>query len=202
HQANYAKARAMLDDLAPWMKMMDALSEIDFARKGLVDMPIPIINTAREFLADDIPCWAYFCCIPRGRYLNRLMDTPLSKIRMSGWLFYRTGVRGFLHWGYNYWYKRKSRQMIDPFTVSDGGAAPNWAYGDTFLVYPGQAGPIDSVRWEVFAESLQDYALLQTLGVGRDDRLLSAIREYDDFPFSPAWIANARRKLFARATGE
>jgi hypothetical protein len=126
------------------------------------------------------------------------MDTPLSKIRMSGWLFHRTGVRGFLHWGYNYWYKRQTRQMIDPYTVSDGLAGPGWAHGDTFQVYPGPDGPIDSVRWEVFAESLQDYALLQTLGVERDERLLAAVRDYDDFPFSPTWVAAARRKLLAR----
>ncbi|MDY7009919.1 MAG: DUF4091 domain-containing protein [Planctomycetota bacterium] len=197
HQANYARARRMLTELAPWMTVMDALSEVEFARKGLVDMPIPTIRTVREFLAEDIPCWTYFCCNPRGKYLNRLMDTPLAKIRMSGWLFYRTGVLGFLHWGYNYWYKRQSRQLIDPFTVSDACASPEWPYGDTFMVYPGQAGPIDSVRWEVFAESLQDYALLQTLGVDRNGRLLAAIRDYDNFPFSPAWIAGARRKLFA-----
>ena len=198
HQANYAKARTMLRELAPWMKVMDALSEVDFARKGLVDMPVTVINTIREFIAEEIPCWAYFCCVPRGKYLNRLMDTPLSKIRMSGWLFYRTGVLGFLHWGYNYWYRRQTRQLIDPFTVNDAHAAPNWAYGDTFMVYPGRDGPIDSVRWEVFAESLQDYALLQTIGLERNDGLLADIRGYDDFPFSPGWMSAARRKIFRR----
>ncbi len=199
HRANYSRARTMLKRIAPWMKVMDALSEIDFARKGLVDMPISTIRTAQEFLDEGIGCWTYFCCEPRGKYLNRLLDTPLAKIRMSGWLFYRTGVQGFLHWGYNYWYKRKDRQLIDPFTVNDAYAAPDWAYGDPFMVYPGPNGPIDSVRWEVFAESLQDYALLQSLDVDQDDRLLAAIRGYDDFPFSLAWITNARRKLLTRS---
>lgn len=204
HRANYAAARAMVARIAPSMKVMDALSEIDFAREGLVDMPVPLIGTVMQFIRptdgkDPIHCWTYFCCSPRGKFLNRLLDTPLAKIRMSGWLFYRTGVRGFLHWGYNYWYKHRTRELIDPFTVSDAMFAPRWPYGDTFLVYPGPDGPIDSVRWEVFAESLQDYALLQTLGVSRDDRMLSTLRAYDDFPFSPAWIAGARRKLLATA---
>ena len=196
HRANYSRARTTLRRIAPWMKVMDAISEIEFARKGLIDMPIPSIRTVKEFLDEDIECWTYFCCNPRGKYLNRLMDTPLAKIRMAGWLFYRTGVRGFLHWGYNYWYKRQSRQLIDPFTVNDAYAAPDWAYGDTFLVYPGPKGPIDSVRWELFSESLQDYTLLQTLDIDRNDKLLSAIIGYDDFPFTPAWITNTRRKLF------
>ena len=112
HRANYARARAMLRDLAPWMRVCDALSEIDFAREGLVDMPIPSIRTTRQFIREGIPCWTYFCCGPRGKYLNRLMDTPLSKIRMSGWLFYRTSVRGFLHWGYNYWYESQTRRRL------------------------------------------------------------------------------------------
>jgi hypothetical protein len=196
HRANYAKARSMLAELAPWMKTMDALSEIEFAREGLVDMPVPSISTTMQFVRAGVPCWTYFCCGPRGRFLQRLMDTPLAKIRAAGWLFYRTGVRGFLHWGYNYWYKRQSREMLDPFTVSDGGAGPGWAHGDPFVVYPGPAGPIDSVRWEVFADSLQDYALLQTLGVDRDDPLFADFRDYDDFPFSPEFFLRARRRLF------
>lgn len=195
HLVNYRKARAMLRELAPWMNVMDALSDIEFARRGLTDMPIPSIRTALQFAREDIPSWAYFCCGPRGRYLNRLLDTPLAKIRMSGWLFYRFGFKGFLHWGYNYWYKRQTRQMIDPFTVSDGLAWPGWAHGDTFVVYPGPDGPIDSIRWEVFAESLQDYALLQTLGVDPNARLLSGLKDFDDFPKSEAWHRAARRKL-------
>jgi len=195
HLASYRRARALLRELAPWMTVMDALSEIDFARQGLTDLPIPSIRVARQFAEEGIPSWTYFCCGPRGRYLNRLLDTPLVKIRMSGWLFYRFGFQGFLHWGYNYWYKRQTQQLIDPFTVSDGLAWPGWAHGDTFVVYPGPDGPIDSIRWEVFAESLQDYALLQTVGVDRGSRLLSPLKDFDDFPKNEAWHRAARRRL-------
>jgi hypothetical protein len=195
HLASYRRARAMLRELAPWMPVADALSDIRFAREGLTDLPVPSIKTAREFVAAGIPAWAYFCCGPRGRFLNRLMDTPLAKIRMSGWLFRRLGARGFLHWGYNYWYKRQSRELVDPFKVSDAGAWPGWAFGDTFVVYPGPDGPLDSIRWEVFAESLQDYALLSAAGVGPDAPMLGAIRGYDDFPKTEGWIRSARRRL-------
>jgi len=195
HWRNYARARAMLADLAPWMKVRDALSEVAFARAGLVDVPIAGIRSADEFRRAGIDCWHYFACGPRGKFLNRLMDTPLSKIRLAGWLLYRLGARGFLHWGYNYWYRSQTRDLIDPFAVSNGLGGPGWAHGDPFEVYPGPDGPVDSVRWEVFAESLQDYALLQGLGVDRGAPLLSRLRAYDDFPFSPAWVARARAKL-------
>jgi len=195
HLKNYRKARAMLRELAPWMRVMDALSEIEYGRQAVTDIPIPSIQTAVQFAKEGIPSWCYFCCGPRGKYLNRLLDTPLAKIRMAGWLFYRFGFGGFLHWGYNYWYKKQTRQLIDPFTVTDALAAPGWAHGDTFVVYPGPDGPIDSVRWEVWAESLQDYALLQTLGADRGAPMLAPLRAFDDFPKDASWIAAARKKL-------
>lgn len=191
----YRKARAMLRDLAPWMKVMDALSDIRFARESLTDMPVPSVEVAPDFAREGIPCWAYFCCGPRGKYLNRLMDTPLPKIRMTGWLLYRFGMRGFLHWGYNYWHKRQTQQLIDPFTVSDAHAWPGWAHGDTFEVYPGLHGPIDSIRWETFAESLQDYSLLQARGVEPLGRLLAPLKDFAEFPKDEAWIRAARKKL-------
>jgi hypothetical protein len=195
HVGNYKKARALLKELAPWMKTMDALSDIEFGRQHLTDLPIPSISTTLQYMDEKIVCGTYYCCGPRDRFLNRLMDTPLAKIRMNGWLFYRFQPELFLHWGYNYWYKSQTRTLVDPFSVSDGGAWPGWAYGDTFCVYPGPNGPIDSIRWEVFAESLQDYALLQTLGIEPDDAFLRSIRSFDDFPKSADWLVSARKSI-------
>jgi hypothetical protein len=195
HLKNYRKARALLKELAPWMKVMDALSDICYGKEGLTDIPVPSIRTAHEYTEAGIPSWAYFCCGPRGPYLNRLVDTPLAKIGMSGWLFYTLGAQGFLHWGYNYWYRRQSLQLIDPFTELAAGVWPEWPYGDTFVVYPGPDGPIDSIRWEVFAQSLQDYALLEQLGIPPESGLLSQIKGYADFPKSAEWIESMRRIL-------
>jgi hypothetical protein len=182
------------------MEVMDALSDIDFARRGLTDMPIPSISVALDFIEEEIPCWCYYCCGPRGPYLNRLLDTPLAKIAMHGFLFYRWPFRGFLHWGYNYWYESQTRNLIDPYTVQDGLAwSRGWAFGDTFEVYPGENGPVDSIRWEVFGESLQDYRLLQTLGISREHALLSALHSFADFPKTAAWRQAARAELFALA---
>ncbi len=200
HLENYRRARALLHELAPWMTVMDALTEIEFARLKVTDMPIPSIHTALDFVHEGIPCWCYYCCGPRGRYLNRLLDTPLSKIAMHGLLFYRWPFKGFLHWGYNYWYESQTRRLIDPFVVTDGLAAPRgWAYGDPFEVYPGPQGPLDSIRWEVFGESLQDYRLLQTLGVDRDDPRLAEIVSFVDFPKHANWRHDLRVKLLSQA---
>lgn len=198
HLANYRRARALLKELAPWMLTMDALTEVEFGKQGLTDMPIPSITTALDFLAADIPSWCYYCCGPRGRHLNRLLDTPLAKIAMHGLLFYRWPFHGFLHWGYNYWYESQTRSLIDPFSVQDGLAWDGaWAYGDPFVVYPGKEGPIDSMRWEVFGESLQDYSLLQALGTERHDDRLEKLISFEDFPKEESWRTVFRKSIFS-----
>ncbi len=196
--ANYKKAKEMMNELAPQMKFMDALSDIEFARKGLVDVPIPSISTAIDFVKAGYYSWAYYCGGPRGEYLQRLIDTPLPKIRMNGWLLYKHGAKGFLHWGYNYWHVSQTRTLLNPFEEQSGDAWPDWAYGDTFVVYPGKDGPIDSIRWEVFADSLQDLALLQAIGVNRSDKALASLRSYAKFPKSADWILKARKEMLDR----
>jgi len=182
HVENYRRARAVLRELAPWMKVMDALSDIRYGKEGLTDMPIPIVSSAQAYIDANIPHWVYYCCGPQGPWLNRFMDTPLSKIRMSGWLFYRLGAKGFLHWGFNYWDKMEKEEAGDPFHDASNSDWPGIPFGDPFMIYPGEEGPVDSLRWEVFSESLQDYAILQTAGLKPDDPLLSELKTDAQFP--------------------
>jgi hypothetical protein len=152
-----------------------------------------------DYLKKGIPHWVYYCMGPTGPYINRFFDTPLIKVRMQGLIFYKLQTLGFLHWGYNYWYilhngfDMESQQMIDPFT--DGSAGVKTPHGDGFVVYPGHEGPIDSIRWEVFAEAMQDYALLQTLGVNPDEEWLKPIMNYAEFPKSEQWFREAIQRL-------
>lgn len=193
---NYRKAQQLLHELAPWMHpIMDALSNINYGRQGLVDIPIPLLPEAKAYLEEKIPHWVYFCTVPRGDYLNRFFDTPLPKLRMAGWLFYHLKAEGFLHWGYNYWNKLESEEVLDPYAHGDAGLYPDIPYGDPFVVYPGPDGPISSIRWEVFAESLQDYAILQTAGIDPDDNRFASLRSYADYPKSEIWIQNALSEI-------
>jgi hypothetical protein len=194
----YRQARNMLRELAPWMNVMDALSDIEFARQGLVDTPVPNIAVAMDFVKAGIPSWLYYCVGPTGAYLNRLLDTPLAKLAMHGFLFYRWPFHGFLHWGYNYWYQELTRNLIDPYTVQDSLYwEKGWVFGDSFMVYPGPQGPVDSMRWEIIGESLQDYALMQTLGVDRSNEIFAPILDFCDFPKTESWRREARAKLFS-----
>jgi hypothetical protein len=124
----------------------------------------------------------YVCCGPR--YPNTFMDSAPGEAFWNGAYPGFVGLDGFLRWAWNSW----GEDAMKDATYW------NWLAGDTFLVYPGEKGPIDSIRWEIFAESLQDYALLQTLGIDREDKLLSQIKSFKDFPaFSTCSTLNCPR---------
>ena len=110
---------------------------------------------------------------------------------------------GFLHWGYNFWFSQLSVFEVDPYseTCAGGGFPP----GDAFKVYPGKDGiPEDSIRHEVFYESLQDLAALQLLEkqINRD-KVLEFIQSQwngktmsmSDYPRESAWLLSFRQKL-------
>ncbi len=199
--ANYKRARKLLSQIDPSIKVMDAVFSDIYAVEGMTDYPVPIAAGATSYVEKGIPHWVYYCCGPGGPYINRFFDTPLAKIRIQGWMFYKLRTLGFLHWGLNYWYVMNSgfdpeaQVLIDPFT--DGSSGLRVPYGDPFVVYPGKDGPLDSIRWEVFAESMQDYALLQTLGVDPDGEMLQSIIHYGDFPKSEDWVKEATKKLLS-----
>ncbi len=201
HLVNYKRARQILKEQAPWMqgKVMDALSDIEYGRQGLTDIPIPVVSSAQAYIDENIPHWVYYCCGPQGRWLNRFMDTPLAKIRMSGMLFYHLKARGFLHWGFNYWHKLEREELADPFCDASADDWPAIPYGDPFMIYPGPNGePLDSIRWEVFAESLQDYAILQSAGITPDDPLFAELKSYANFPKNEGWIRTTMEKILKK----
>jgi hypothetical protein len=196
---NYRAAREFLRHEAPWMEVLDAVQNVHIAKQQLTDMPVSLLSVADKYAEEGIPHWVYFCCVPTGEYLNRFLDTPLPKIRMAGWTFYRLRAKGFLHWGYNFWNKLGGDySAVDPFVDATAGSSPGIPAGDPFVVYPGPDGrPVDSIRWEVFAESLQDYALLQSAGISPDDNLLKQIESYKDFPRTEQWLDETRRRILS-----
>lgn len=201
HLVNYKRARQILREKAPWMKVMDALSDIEYGRQGLTDMPIPIVSSAQAYIDEGIDHWVYYCCAPQGPWLNRFMDTPLPKIRMAGTLFYKLKAKGFLHWGFNYWHKLEREELVDPFNDASAANYPLIPYGDPFMIYPGPDGmPMDSIRWEIFAEGLQDYAILQTAGIDPADPRLKAVKTYGDFPKNEQWLNDLMRSILSGDT--
>ncbi len=150
-------ASARIHQLAPGLKQIDAIESVDFS--DLLDVWVPKLThfdrwrDAYEARRANNEFWYYICCHPIGpHYPNRFMDLPGARIRALHWINYTERLTGYLHWGYNYW-------MKDAF----GTPSPKYGPGDTHAVYPGKTGPLDSVRWEIERESVEDYEYLTLL---------------------------------------
>jgi hypothetical protein len=129
-----------------------------------------------------------------------LLDFPLFRIRILGLEMFRFKMKGFLHWGLNYWYKHGTTELIDPYLVNDGMNWPVWFAGDTFAVYPGKNGPLDSIRWEMYRELFDDYMMLCVASEKAGDEkvmgLLKKIQKPDDFPQNADYIRKVRASVF------
>ena len=159
HKADYLKAKAVVEPYLPGCILRDALSSYDYYTEGLVKHPVVATNHITPFIENDVPdLWAYTCCGQCVDVGNRFLAMPSNRNRILGVQMWKYHITGFLHWGYNFWNSQLSKAVIDPFKVTDaGGAFPG---GDGFSVYPGENGPLPSLRQKVFAMALYDMRAL------------------------------------------
>lgn len=166
---NYLHAKEIVNKYLKDFKIIDALSNIDFYKKGLIKYPIPAINKIEPFLEENIQeRWCYYCCSQAKDVSNRFMAMPSYRTRILGIQLYLFDMIGFLHWGFNFYYSYLSEELIDPFKTTD--AKQTYPSGDSFIVYPYINGPIESIRSKSFYEGLQDRMMLKLLEdkIGRE----------------------------------
>lgn len=169
HLDAYRRAYNLVKPLVGECKLMDALSHYEFYEKGLVETPVCAIDYIEPFLEHKTEnLWAYYCCGQGNKVGNRFMAMPSYRNRILGLQLYKFNIKGFLQWGYNFYYSQYSRYEINPYiTSSAGGTFPS---GDAFSVYPGKNGPLKSLRAVIFYEALQDILICSKLEeiVGRE----------------------------------
>ncbi len=203
---DYRRAKALVVSRLPGFKIIDALSSPEFVRSGVTRSPVPATSEIEEFAEFDLAeRWIYYCGNYQNGLPNRQFGMPSARNRIFGVLLYLYRLDGLLNWGYNFWYSQYSRnQEIDPWQVTDAGRA--FCGGGGFMVYPGKDGkPVDSIRFEVFREALQDLRALQMLEakIGREE-VEKMIREGVDFPLSftryprsAQWLLDLRARVNA-----
>lgn len=203
----YAKAAALVKGLVNGAPIIDALSSIEFYKKGIIQNPIPGLNHIEPFLKAGIEnLWVYYCCSQWDKVPNRFFHFPSARNRIIGALMFKYNIFGFLHWGYNFWYTQYSLDKnINPFLTTDAGQS--FPGGDSFMVYPGEGGPLDSIRHEVFREALQDLRALRLLESikGRDSALSildNPSLSFANYPSSPEWILRLRKKIDETIAGK
>jgi hypothetical protein len=160
---SYKSAKTIIKPLLEDFTIIDALSNLDFYKQGLVDCPIPANDHIEPFLEHGIEgLWTYYCCGQTKNVSNRFMAMPSARTRILGVQLFKFDIHGFLHWGYNFYYSQYSKAELNPFEVTDAGGA--FASGDSFLVYPGDNGvAIPSLRIKVLRQALYDLRALKML---------------------------------------
>lgn len=202
---SYRKAASLVSELFGEFHMIDALSDFKFYKKGLIKLPIPANDHIEPFIGKVPELWTYYCSVQVKGVSNRFFSMPSHRNRIIGYQMYKFGVKGFLHWGYNFYYTRYSKRPVDPFKETDAGK--RFASGDSFVVYPAVDGtPLRSLRLSVFNDGLQDMRALELLEslVGREKTM--EILETDagkpltfsEYPKSDSWHL-ARREAVNEA---
>lgn len=149
--------------------------------------------------------WWYVCTAPKAPYATLFIDHPATELRVWLWQTWQRKIDGILVWDTNYWtsptaYPKKElpqNPYEDPMSWQTGyGAAPGsrnpWGNGDGRFIYPPEAaanglpagpvldGPVESIRWEMLRDGIEDYeycAILRRLLVEKGDRLPPSRRE-------------------------
>lgn len=198
----YKIASDIMRPLIGKSKTFDALSKYEFYENGLVECPVTSVAHVHDFLEHDIPNqWTYYCCGPQKTFTNSIMAMPSFRNRIIGFQMYRYDIKGFLHWGLNFYNSAHSRYQINPYvTTSSDGAFPS---GDPFILYPGQNTVFGCIRGQVFYEALQDMRICLALEalIGRDavvqmiDNAAGYTLRFDTYPQNAQFIEDLRAAM-------
>lgn len=199
----YLKAKAVVEPLLDGYPIIDALSSFDFYSSGAVKSPVVSTMHIDEFIKNKVTeLWAYYCVSEDKENLsNRFIAMPSFRNRILGTQLYKYDIKGFLHWGYNFYFNQFSYASVNPFMNTDGEYFS--PAGDTFSVYPGPDGiPWESIRLLVFYDGIQDmraYRLCEQLygkdyvmGIIEDE--ISPIT-FRDYPLNAEYLLKVRERI-------
>lgn len=198
---SYSRSKSTVAPLLKDFPIIDALSDYSFYESGIINNPIPCTNDIESFIEKGFPHpWTYYCCGQGGKLSNRFFGMPLSTTRIIGFQLFKYGIEGFLQWGFNFYNSQYSLRSIDPFAVTDADSA--FPSGDSFTVYPGKSGAIESVRSEVFFQALQDMRALTLLcdKIGKKGTIASVEADFGiitffDYPRGTEKMLNLRKSV-------
>jgi len=141
--------------------------------------------------------WWYVCTGPKAPYCTLFIDHPGTELRVWLWQSWKRKIDGILVWQTNYWtssaaYPNREHPQ-NPYEDPMGwrssystpkGAKKPWGNGDGRFIYPPEAaadahpsepvldGPVESIRWEMLRDGIEDYEYLAILS-----RLLEAKKD-------------------------
>jgi len=178
-----------LKNAAPKLKRMLTEEPVE-PLFGAVDIWCPILNAYdpqicrdRQKLGEEI--WWYVCTGPKAPYPGLFIDRDAIEMRIWLWMTQKFGVEGILVWQTMYWTSGTAfpgtlqDPWEDPMGYQTGyglasGKKLHWGNGDGRFLYPANrhpledqteyvAGPVNSIRWEMLREGLEDVEYFRIL---------------------------------------
>ncbi len=140
---------------------------------------VPRIAAERQRKGEQV--WWYICTVPKAPWVGEFIDHPAIEMRMWMWQTWKWNIQGILIWATNYWntggiYKGEPQ---DPYVDTQSYMGPKttdvYGNGDGRFFYPPYYppgsdrtkpcldGPVDSLRWELLGEGVQDWEYLHLL---------------------------------------
>lgn len=160
---SYTFAKSLVEKHLNGFKIIDALSNFDFYKKGIVKFPIVANDAIEPFLKAKADIFCYYCCMQyKNGVSNRFYSMPSSRNRIIAYQMFYNNIKGFLQWGFNFYNSQLSVQKINPYITTDAlGAFPS---GDAFIVLPSSdKKPIYTLSGIVFSDAMQDLRAMQLL---------------------------------------
>ncbi len=162
HMPCYMGGHRVLSRFVDPAHIIDALSHVEFLEKGAIQAPVAVTTSVPDFLGKTDHLWAYYTGGQSFSGLtNRLISMPQRRNRVLGLQLYALKIEGFLHWAFNFYYNQLSRKPVNPFLSPD--ALGDFVGGTSYLVYPGEDGPLPSLRYYASAEAMNDWRALKLL---------------------------------------
>lgn len=185
----YKNAHDIVKPLIGKCKLMDALSKYDFYERGLVECPVTNVEQIDKFLPHNLENqWMYYCVEPQAKFTNSFMAMKSCRTRILGFLLYKFNIKGFLHWGLNYYYSINSMYAINPYVTTS--ADRRYPSGDAFTLYPSHNGAYHSLRGFITYDAISDMRVCESLEakIGREkvvemiDAAAGGELKFDAFP--------------------
>lgn len=144
------------------------------------------MELAEQRRAEGDKFWWYVCTGPKAPYVTLFIDHPGTEMRVWLWQTWERKIDGILIWQTNYWtsgcaYPDSFQNPYeDPMGWVSGYSTPAgtklaWGNGDGRFMYPPVAaangkpsspvleGPVDSIRFEMLRDGVEDYEYMVML---------------------------------------
>lgn len=173
-----------------------------------VDWYCPLSNKYDVEMAEKVrvrggEMWWYICMGPTYPYANWMLEYPLVESRVIWWQTWQQKVDGLLYWGLNIWDRAHNDKPIpdNADALLSFSVTPfEPLHGDGVLLYPGERGPLGSLRLLSIRDGMEDAMLLDAaerkLGRERVEQTVRRVsRGVTDFAREATVLHEARQEI-------